>query len=301
MSYRLPHLQWLRAFEAAARHESFSAAARELNLTPAAVSHQTRCLEQHLGHALFERLARGVRLSDMGKAYLPSVRKAFDELSVSTVGIFGAKLGATVSVRAPVSFAALRLAPCLRAFAAAYPGIHVRLQTAIWADALSMEDVDLDIRFGDGRWADADAISLGPEGSILVCTRRFAEECSFDIAQMASRGVIQIMGCEDRWASLIGKAGDATLRSVEVASVDNSLVGLELASTGLGCLLVLRTLASPYLQASRLIEPIPALEVEHDQSHYILMNAESRRHPEAHLLREWLMTNLAVRRAAADE
>ena len=72
--YHLPPLPWLRAFEAAARHSSFTAAAEELNLTQAAVSHQVRSLEKHLGVTLFERLPRSLRLTEMGAAYLPPLR-----------------------------------------------------------------------------------------------------------------------------------------------------------------------------------------------------------------------------------
>src|SRR6202044_1546821 len=85
----LPTLTWLRAFEAAARTSSFTAAAVELRLTPGAISYQIRALEGHLGFALFERLPRGVKLTPMGVAYLPPVRKAFEKLADSTVGLFG--------------------------------------------------------------------------------------------------------------------------------------------------------------------------------------------------------------------
>ncbi|NEU36714.1 LysR family transcriptional regulator, partial [bacterium LRH843] len=75
---RLPPLNWIRAFEASARHSSFAAAARELNLTATAISHQIRSLEQQIGHPLFERRARSVRLTGMGASYLPEVRKALE-------------------------------------------------------------------------------------------------------------------------------------------------------------------------------------------------------------------------------
>jgi LysR family glycine cleavage system transcriptional activator len=83
MAYGMPPLNWLRAFEASARHMSFAQAARDLNLTSTAVSHQVRSLEQHLGHALFGRLARGLRLTEMGAAFLPDVRRAFEDLSAT--------------------------------------------------------------------------------------------------------------------------------------------------------------------------------------------------------------------------
>jgi len=96
---RLPPLNWLRSFEAAARHDSFAAAATELHLTAAAISYQVRSLEGELGFKLFERLPRGLRLTDMGRAYLPSLRKAFDDIAISTAGLFGGAREEKLTIR----------------------------------------------------------------------------------------------------------------------------------------------------------------------------------------------------------
>src|ERR1700676_5243341 len=119
----LPTLTWLRAFEAAARTSSFAAAAAELNLTSGAISYQIRALEAHLGFSLFERLPRGVKLTAMGAGYLPPVRKAFEELADSTVGLFSGSGRLQISVNAPVALAALWLAPKLPEFSSAHPPI----------------------------------------------------------------------------------------------------------------------------------------------------------------------------------
>src|SRR6202047_4806464 len=94
----LPNLAWLRSFEAAARTCSFAAAADELRLTSGAISYQIRALEAHLGLALFERLPRGVKLTAMGVAYLPPVRKAFEQLADSTMGLFGGSERGEISI-----------------------------------------------------------------------------------------------------------------------------------------------------------------------------------------------------------
>jgi LysR family transcriptional regulator, glycine cleavage system transcriptional activator len=99
----LPNLAWLRSFEAAARTCSFAAAATELRLSSGAISYQIRALEAHLGFSLFERLPRGVKLTAMGVAYLPPVRKAFEELADSTIGLFGGSERVQITVNAPVS------------------------------------------------------------------------------------------------------------------------------------------------------------------------------------------------------
>ena len=175
MSYQLPPLNWLRAFEAAARYNNFTAAAKELSLTSAAVSHQVRSLEQHLDLQLFERLPRSLRLTDKGRAYLPSVRKAFEDLSASTIGLFGSKNKQSIRVRCTAALSVLWLAPRLKHFQDLYPEIDIRLYTAIWTEALSNDDIDIDIRFGDGNWAGFNALKILHDPSIIVATPEVAD------------------------------------------------------------------------------------------------------------------------------
>ena len=96
---KTPQVTWLRSFEAAARRGSFSAAADDLGLTPAAVSQQIRLLEKHLGAQLFERLPKGVVLTDTGQAYAQPIRKSFSEMQAATEGLFGSRSRKTVKVR----------------------------------------------------------------------------------------------------------------------------------------------------------------------------------------------------------
>jgi LysR family transcriptional regulator, glycine cleavage system transcriptional activator len=291
MSYTLPHLPWLRSFEAAARNLSFSNAASELHLTPAAVSLQIRSLEQHLGFQLFERLPRGVRLTDMGRAYLPSVRKAFDELSLSTAGLFGSRGDRSVTIRSTASFALLWLAPRLNAFLEAYPEVEVRLFTAIWADALEAQQADIDIRFGDGRWEGFEVEQIRKEPSIPVCSPGWLARTSDPaaLAELAQRHLIHIMGCEDLWTRWFRAAGTADYQAAKGLQVDSSLIALELASAGSGFALVLRSFAEPHIASGRLVTPFPG-ELGIDQAHYLLLpEGESRPRPEVLLFREWLL------------
>ena len=291
MSYTLPHLPWLRAFEAAARNLSFSAAASELHLTPAAVSLQIRSLEEQLGFAMFERLPRGVRLTDMGRAYLPSVRKAFDELSLSTAGLFGSKGERSVTIRSTASFAQLWLAPRLHAFLQAYPDIQVRLFTAIWADALESDQADIDIRFGDGRWEGFEVQMIKKEPSVPVCSPHWLERTRDPaaLAELAQRHLIHIMGCEDRWTCWFRAAGVENYQTDKGIQVDSSLIALELASAGSGFALALRSFSEPQIASGRLVYPF-AGELAIEQAHYLLLpDGETRPRPEVRLFREWLV------------
>ena len=105
MPHNMPPLTWLRAFEASARHLSFTNAAAELNLTQAAISKQVKLLEHHLREPLFERLPRSLTLTKAGAAYLPKVHDAFERLSAGTAEVFGGRRLGILSVRAPVGYA----------------------------------------------------------------------------------------------------------------------------------------------------------------------------------------------------
>src|SRR5580700_10455299 len=128
-----------------------------------------RALEAHLGFALFERRPRGVKLTPMGVAYLPPVRKAFEELADSTVGLFGGSERVQITVHAPVSLAALWLAPRLPAFSSVNPSIDVRLSSVIWDNAVADEATDLEIRYGAGHWHGYRSEHLLNQNILAVC------------------------------------------------------------------------------------------------------------------------------------
>jgi LysR family glycine cleavage system transcriptional activator len=292
---RLPPLNWLRSFEAAARHNSFAAAAGEVHLTAAAVSYQVRSLESELGFELFERLPRGLRLTDMGRAYLPSLRKAFDDIAVSTAGLFGGAREETLTIRTSVSYGALILPELLPGFRAAYPHINIRLFSTVWSDRPENEDADLEIRYGDGEWPGWSADRLDAHDSIVVCKHPGnspAKTVDY-LVEQAERGVIQIMGCENHWVRLMEQEGidnaEQCLKTIAIA--DNSCAALELASAGLGAALVAANFAKRYLCDKRLVRPIMA-SLPNEAGHFVLLpHVTDRLRPEAMLFREWLLTN----------
>ncbi len=296
MTYRLPPLAWLRAFEAAARRGSFAAAAEELALTSAAISHQMRSLEQMLGYPLFERLPRGLRLTDLGKAYLVPVRQAFSELSISTLSIFGPEGETVLNVRVPVSFAVLWLMPRLGRFADAHPGIRLRLFSAIWADALPADKTDIDIRFGYGNWPGASAQLLANDPIVLVTAPGSKIKSVRDIG---SAEMVQIMGVESDWLRLFEEAGMILPKGGAGMSVDTSLAALETVAAGHGAALVLSRFAAAYERDGR-VTRIPGVLLPHEQSHYLLtpQNSEAPR-AEALLFTDWLRQELAEELVAA--
>lgn len=291
MAHGLPPLNWLKAFEASARHLSFTRAAGDLHLTATAVSHQVRCLEAHLKHPLFERLAHGLRLTEMGAAYLPYVRRAFEDLSVSTAKLFDQSGTTILTVRAPVSFVALWLAPRLPSFSASYPAIRFLVLSTLWADAQPDEAVDIDIRFGDGSWPGYRAEPMGRDASIVVCRREIATHGGQKrrLKEIADGHLIHVMGHEDHWAEVFHKVGLPLPRDQRSLRVDNSIAAIHIAAEGGGAAIVLRPLAERAMRLLPLHSPF-RFELPVEQALYLLtpLSRELGR-PEALLFKEWLM------------
>jgi LysR family glycine cleavage system transcriptional activator len=169
MKRSLPPLNGLRAFEAAARHMSFTDAAEELSVTQAAISHQVRGLEQRLGLKMFVRRNRSLLLSEAGQAYLPSVRAAFDQLNEATEKLLQKDKGGNLTVTTTSSFAVKWLVPRLGGFQRSHPEIDVRISTGTSLVDFSREDVDIGIRYGRGQWPNLTAERLVSEDVMPVC------------------------------------------------------------------------------------------------------------------------------------
>ncbi|MEX3016998.1 transcriptional regulator GcvA [Gymnodinialimonas hymeniacidonis] len=148
MSDRLPPLTALRAFDAAARHMSFSKAAAELNVTPAALSFQIKSLEEHLEAPLFRRLNRAVDLTDAGRALAPGAADGFTALSAAWRAARRTVDQSTLTVTAGPAFTAKWLAPRLFTFAEEHPGIELRFSATLRIMDFTRDDVDVAIRFG---------------------------------------------------------------------------------------------------------------------------------------------------------
>lgn len=291
----LPNLAWLRSFEAAARTSSFVAAATELHLTSGAISYQIRALEAHLGFSLFERLPRGVKLTAMGVAYLPPVRKAFEELADSTVGLFGGSERVQVTVHAPVSLAALWLAPKLPAFSAEYPAIDIRLSSVIWDNAVPDEATDLEIRYGMGHWHGYRAEHLLNQNIVAVCSPQLlhAARLNGEVGTLLPHHLIHIMGHENHWLKVRQGLGLANVGANSGPSVDTTLAALELAASGAGCALAHGIFLSAYLSTGRLVAAIDR-EFADDNSYFVVTPERPQRpRREVQVFRDWLISTAA--------
>jgi LysR family glycine cleavage system transcriptional activator len=174
MSLRLPPMQALRAFEAAASARSLTKAAQSLNVTHGAISHQIKALERDLGVALVERAGRGIRLTDEGERFASRVRAAFGELAAAMNELAARANPRQLRVSVVPSFAARWLLPRIGRFAAAHPDVDLDVRATIAYVDFRHDDADMAIRYGLGSWPDVSVEHLFDDAFFPVCSPRLA-------------------------------------------------------------------------------------------------------------------------------
>lgn len=284
-------MTWLRAFEAAARHSSFAAAAEELNLTAAAVSQQIRLLERHLGVRLFDRLPRGVVPTDIGQAYALPVRKSFADLQQATEGLFAQPQKRILRVRASISWAALVLATRLMQFRQLYPDIDLRLSTFVWADRFEMDNSDVDIRWGYGDWTDGAVQRLVHEYAILVCHPEDAARLDHgqDVPDFADTCLHQVVGFETEWQRLSDHFNLSLAAPPQAARYDSSLLAVLAMLAGGGAMIILESFAKPFLESGQLVAPFD-YRMPMNDAHYLVRPDDMGKRDDVQTFCRWALT-----------
>ena len=256
MPRRLPSLNAVRAFEAAARHLSFSRAADDLNVTHAAISHQVKGLETYLEVPLFRRLNRAVRLTEAGQAYLPPLRDALDTIAQATARIGGGESAGALTISTSPPFAAKWLVPRLSAFREAHPEIDVWLTPSLRVVDFAREDVDAAVRWGAGGWPGLRIDLLGTMDVFPVCSPCLLHGAHplRNPEDLRHHALIHDASGEDwqRWLAAAGVGGVVPAPSLHFH--DSSLV-IQAAAEGQGVALAYSALVADDLAAGRLVRP----------------------------------------------
>lgn len=247
-------LNALRAFEASARHLSFTRAAIELCVTQAAVSHQVKGLEVRLGASLFRRLPRGLALTDEGLALLPSVRDSFDRLGDTLARFEGGRVLEVLSVGVVGTFAVGWLLPRLPAFREAHPFIDLRLFTNNNRTDLAGEGLDCAVRFGDGAWHGTEAAPLFEAPMSPLCSPAIAERLTEPSALLAETLLRSYRAAD--WPDWFAAAG-LPPPPIRGPVFDSSWVMVEAAMQGIGVALAPPMMFARDLQQGRLVRPFP--------------------------------------------
>lgn len=244
----------LRAFEASARHLSFTRAGIELHVTQAAVSQQVRSLEQRMGVQLFRRLPRGLMITAEGEALLPVVGDAFDRLAVGLDRVGSGKVRELLVVGAVGTFAVGWLLPRLEDFRRAYPFVELRLSTNNNRVDMAAEGLDLSIRFGDGAWHGLDATELFDAPLTPLCTPELAARIHApqDLVELTLLRSYRM----DEWGRWFVAAGTEVPPNLSSAIVfDSSLAMMEAAEQGVGVALAPALMFSRQMRTGSIRRP----------------------------------------------
>lgn len=307
MSYRLPPLAALRAFESAARHLSFKKAAEELHVTPAAISQQIKALESHLGVPLFRRLTRALAITPQGLAMLPKVREGFDCLA-EAVEQTRLERDGLLTVDAPPSFAARWLVPRLARFSRDFPDVRLRISSGsdsvdrdgvapvfstAWDDPQG-DDSLLAIRYGTGDYPGLQVERILAPDWIPVCSPRLAtsERPLAEPADLARHVLIHddtIRGSrQPGWREWLSAAGVGGVDAARGPHFSNAVLAVEAALDGQGVALALLPLVESELAAGRLILPFP-VGIPSPYAYYLVMRRAVAKRPSVSAFRQWLI------------
>ncbi len=293
MARRLPPLNALRVFEAAARHLSFTRAAEELNVTQAAVSHQIKGLEAHLELKLFRRLNRALLLTDPGQAYFPPVRDALEALAQATKRLGADEQVGRLTVSTLVSFAANWLVPRLGRYRTLNPEIDVRVTTSDFHVDFARQDVDLAIRYGRGGWPGLDAVRLMTEEVFPVCSPALLRggpplRAPSDL----DRYTLLHDEMREDWRMWLMAAGALNIDADRGPGFSNSNLVIQAAIAGEGVALGRSVLVADDLAAGRLVRPFD-MSLPGEFAYYVVCPEADAKRPKVEAFRNWLLDEAA--------
>ena len=283
-----PPLNYIRSFECSARHLSFTAAAEELGLTQSAISNHVRALETYVGRQLFIRYPRSLKLTEMGEAFLPTLRQALDQISHATESIVAKSRNRIVVVSCPMSLAENWLAGAMADFRRTHPDIKLILQGTVWEDPNArISDLTISIRRFDHQ--PSSGILLWDDELVLLCAPSLLEgpDAPTSPEAMSRNQWIFVLGRQECWQGIADALG------IDMSSHDKSLttnatnIALELAAKGAGLIATQRSLADIYLRRNLLVEPF-AIRQPSPWAYYMAENPASKgSHCKA--VRDWIL------------
>src|SRR5471030_847821 len=297
MARRLPPLNALRAFEAAARHLSFLKAARELHVTPGAVSQQVKGLEAQLGLALFRRLTRGVLLTDAGQVYAQRLGALFDGIDAATRDLRRGEAGTVLTVSAIPSFAARWLIPRLGSFNLAHPDITMRVIAESGMPDFIATDADVAIRYGAGHYPGLVVERLFAGTVFPVCSPLLMEGVHpiRTLADLAHHTLLHdepYPGFEElSWKSWLPAVGAKSVEARAGPVFSFTHMSLQAAASGQGVALGTPVLAGDDLAAWRLIRPLPH-EVESAAAYWLVCPPAAAERRKVHAFRDWVIAEI---------
>ncbi|MCY7296983.1 transcriptional regulator GcvA [Alteromonas sp. a30] len=291
---RLPPLNALRAFEAAARHLSFTRAAEELFVTQAAVSHQIKGLEEFLGMKLFLRKNRTLLLTEEGQSYFLEIKDIFLSLQEATNRLLAMGAKGSITIALPPSFAVQWLVPKLSDFAEVQPDIDVRIKAVDSEDGFLTDDVDLAIYYGRGRWPGLVAEKLYTEYLIPVCSPGLLMGAKpLDTLDDLKHHMLLHDTSRESWKGFIRQFNVLGVNVNQGPIFSHTMLALQAAALGQGIALVDNALAGPDIAMGRLVCPFEERMVT-KQAYYIVCREAQAELGRIQTFKNWVMTKVTV-------
>ncbi|MDP2560934.1 transcriptional regulator GcvA [Psychrobium sp. 1_MG-2023] len=289
MSRRLPPLNALKAFEAAARHLSFTKAAEELFVTQAAVSHQIKALEDNLSIKLFRRKNRTLLLTEEGQSYFLDIKDIFVSLSDATEKLLSKTASGALTVASAPSFAIQWLVPRLSKFSELHPEIDVRIKAIDLDEGLLTDDVDVAIYYGRGNWPSVRADKLRNEYMIPVCSPALltGPKPINSIHDLANHTLLHDLSRKD-WKNWSRQVGATSLNVNQGPIFSLSSLVLQAAIYGQGVALGYSVLARPEIEAGRLVCPFEEFLLSKN-AYYIVSETNQSELGKIKAFREWML------------
>jgi len=293
MLRRLPPLNALKAFEAAARHESFTRAAEELCVTQGAVSHQVKALEVELGIKLFNRERQRLLITGAGREYLGVVRDALDRIAVGTDRLVQRQSSGVLTVSTSPDFAAKWLVHRLGRFAEAHPDIDLRISATLHHVDFAREEVDLAVRHGDGNWAGLDVVRMCSEQLFAVCSPKLLS-ARHRLSKPSDVLKFPLLHLDDRkdWSKWLEAAGVAGAEPTHGPVLNRASMVIDAAVDGQGVALARTTLAAWDLINGRLVRPFE-LVLRLSKSYWVVCPKATSALPKITTFRAWLLAEAA--------
>jgi LysR family glycine cleavage system transcriptional activator len=295
LSNYLPSMSSLRAFEAAARHLSFTRAASELNLTQSAISHRIKTLEDMLGVKLFARDGNFIRLTEVGHEYLNSARSAITEMLIATDRVAGRQDSGMLTIACLGTFALKCLIPELKDFRLHHPAITLRIRTLVPYEILEKQDYDVSIQYGSDDWPGLVATKIGPEEIFPVCSPELAQSGLREPADLVNFTIIKTASpliLRDDWPLWLEAAGIPNLSFPDEISCDLLYPSYQVAIEGLGVAMGRTAVVKKDLRDGKLIEPF-SIRLPSSLGYYVVTTPDRARLKKVEIFSNWVARRLA--------
>lgn len=299
---RLPPLNALRVFDAAARHGSFNRASEELCVTPSAVSHQLKSLEEFLGVELFKREKRTITLTPAGERYLPSVQMALDEIEFATRKLITSPSSNVVNLSVAPAFLTRWLVPRIAGFQEKYPDIELRIESSIDYIDFENSDTDMAVYYGKGHWTGIEShlmrnIFLTPVVSPALLKEKGGIRKPSDLANFT---LINVTGRNHEWSKILQKLGVSISSVAHTISFSSTSLAVSAAAEGIGVALADTALLQRETDNGRLVAPID-VSLDSHNAFYLVYKENRSITPAMEVFRSWILDEMSAEKRQSSE